>query len=603
MPKKIIVTHEPQLRSKYGKAGLEAVRQAADQLIKADQAFGLSAQWVALDALGQWSARHGDQVTFKDAIDQVCGTEEPDYVLILGGPDVVPHQILTNPVEVDEDDDGVPSDLPYACTKPFAGDAEAFLGPSRAVGRLPDLPAAKDPKLLLTQLTAAATWKPRSKAEYNACFGLSAQEWQTSTTLSVQAAFGVTAKARTSPKQGPDWRKADLAPLIHFINCHGAAVDPQFYGQQAKDYPVAHRSPLLAGKIAPGTVVAAECCYGAQLYDPAGTKPGICVTYLREGAVGFLGSTTIAYGPADKNGEADLLCRYFVEALLKGASLGRALLDARQRFIKGASPLSPVSLKTLAQFLLLGDPSLRAIGGAPVPGTKSFDRSAARHVATRSGLEVQAERLAVGVDSVASQSEHPGPDGMGQRMMDEVRKAGLVASGETKTFTVHRAGDANARDALGAKSFKPTRYHLIRAERTEGSSVAKGGRGLTKKPRKSRDSGIRTHVILLGREVGGSLVGVEQLHAHDAKGPSVTERFEGLVVRKAFAAGSKSDHQAVMLQTEGAELVLRRQGGNAFRDQVLEDLVGHRIRGTGRLAGKTLILAGWEELASGSSRG
>ena len=602
MTRKVIVTDQAQLRGKYGDAGLARVREAVDQLIRADQARGLATDWVALDTAGPWRAKQGNQATFKNAIDHVCGRAKPDYLLILGGPDVVPHQILTNPV--DDEDDAVPSDLPYACSGSFAGQAEAFLGPSRVVGRVPDLPEARDPGLLVAQLAHARDWKPRRKSDSGGCFALSALEWKTSTTLSVQAAFGPSARARTSPKQGPAWKPADLAPRMHFINCHGAEVDPQFYGQQADAYPVAHRASQLAGQIAGGTVVAAECCYGAELYDPAGTTPGICVTYLREGAIGFLGSTTIAYGPADTNGEADLVCRYFVEALLKGASLGRALLAARQRFIKRASPLSPVSLKTLAQFLLLGDPSLCAIGGAVAPGTKSFDRSVARHVARRSGLVAKAEKLAVGVDSVASRGEIRAGDGMGQRLIEAARKAGFVPTSVTKTFTVRRAGDATARSALTAKSFRPTYYHLMRAERAESApGAAKDGPGPGEKTLGSPGPRICKHVILLGREVGGSLVRVERFHAHRSAGPLMTNRFEGLVVRKPFARGSKSEHEAVMLQTGGADLLLRRQGGNAFRDQVLEDLVGHRIRGTGRLAGKTLILAGWEELGSRSSRG
>ena len=84
-------------------------------------------------------------------------------------------------------------------------------------------------------------------------------------------------------------------------------------------------------------MVAAECCYGAELYDPEGGPIGICAAYLAKGAIGFLGSTTIAYGPADSNGSADLLCRFFLESVLEGASLGRALLEARQRFAKEAA--------------------------------------------------------------------------------------------------------------------------------------------------------------------------------------------------------------------------------------------------------------------------
>ena len=81
----------------------------------------------------------------------------------------------------------------------------------------------------------------------------------------------------------------------------------------------------------------------------------------------------------------------------------------------------------------------------------------------------------------------------------------------------------------------------------------------------------------------------------------MNDSFEGDVVRKRVSAGSKSDHDAVMLDTGDEQLILRRHGANAFSDEVLEDLVGHRIRGTGQRIGSTLILREWEDLDPSSS--
>ena len=74
-------------------------------------------------------------------------------------------------------------------------------------------------------------------------------------------------------------------------------------------------------------------------------------------------------------------------------------------------------------------------------------------------------------------------------------------------------------------------------------------------------------------------------------------KFEGSVVRKPFASGTKSERVAIMLETsEGKDYVLRRQGGNAFRDDILEQLAGKKIRAEGTLAGYTLIMKDWSEL-------
>jgi hypothetical protein len=71
--------------------------------------------------------------------------------------------------------------------------------------------------------------------------------------------------------------------------------------------------------------------------------------------------------------------------------------------------------------------------------------------------------------------------------------------------------------------------------------------------------------------------------------------YAGSVVQKRVSEGSKSDRVAVLLKTRTRELILRRQGGNPFQDDVLQALVGKRIAATGLLAGNTLIVRAWEE--------
>lgn len=71
--------------------------------------------------------------------------------------------------------------------------------------------------------------------------------------------------------------------------------------------------------------------------------------------------------------------------------------------------------------------------------------------------------------------------------------------------------------------------------------------------------------------------------------------FSGLVIKEVVGKGSKNEHAAVMLETAKERFVLRRQGGNPFRDPELDRLVGKRIRGTGVITGNTLIMSDWRE--------
>ena len=69
----------------------------------------------------------------------------------------------------------------------------------------------------------------------------------------------------------------------------------------------------------------------------------------------------------------------------------------------------------------------------------------------------------------------------------------------------------------------------------------------------------------------------------------------GSVVVKAFAEGSKSEHDAVCLQTIEGTFVLRRVGGNPFNDEVLRDLVGKRITSHGRVKGPYFMMDDFKE--------
>ena len=61
------------------------------------------------------------------------------------------------------------------------------------------------------------------------------------------------------------------------------------------------------------------------------------------------------------------------------------------------------------------------------------------------------------------------------------------------------------------------------------------------------------------------------------------------------AAGSKSEHDAVVLATTSGEFVLRRLGGNPFADPEIDALVGRSLRFTGELRGSTLIVSSWTD--------
>jgi hypothetical protein len=399
---KVVVLDRARLRAKYGTAGTRRVVAAVDRLIDADDDRGIHTRRVDVSSTRSLRPYGVGRVTGLDAaaavtaVDAICAQEQPDYLLLLGGPDVIPHVAVRNPLAggVDPDPD-VPSDLPYACTTGVTVDPARLVGPSRATGRLPDVPGASDPAALLALLRAARGWMPAAADRYRQHLTVSTATWRASTEETVDRLFGHV-DVRLSPPDGPDWTNAQLSRPTHFFNLHGATADPRFFGESlggtGARFPVAHEAADVDGRLATGALGTAECCYGAELFDPAlaaGLLP-MPVAYLAAGAYAYVGSTTVSYGPAVGNGGADLMCRYFIEEILGGASVGRAFLECRQRFVRDHAVLRPTDLKTLAQFVVYGDPSIHPVvrlgaeriplGPTPDPGG---DAAKTARVATR----------------------------------------------------------------------------------------------------------------------------------------------------------------------------------------------------------------------------
>jgi hypothetical protein len=507
---KIIVTHRGALLGKYGAPGLARVDAALAALVKADLKRGLATQVYAVDDAAQLKPLGAKAVTridnargVKAVIDRLCLKLAPHYVLLLGAGDVIPFVALANPAHAGpegDDDVHVPSDLPYACDAPWSTDANHYMGPTRVVGRLPDVPGATKPTLLVKLIRAAAAARTLARADVQGYFGLSAEVWQKSTALSLRNIFGDATALQLSPDAGPAWSKAQLAPQLHFINCHGGDLAPDYYGQRGAEYPYAHSATRLPGHISKGTVMAAECCYGAQLYDPAegdGHK-GIALTYLDQGAAAVFGSTTIAYGPSEGNGTADLITQQFLQQVLAGASTGRAALEARQKFAGGRTHLDPYDLKTLAQFYLLGDPSLHpvAMTAHALNRTRSFKKAFAgtgdRSVRglRRERLQRDGKLLAQALPRLVSGSSAPAA-AVEKTLTDMVRETGLPHDTVRLSFDLQGTRSA----PLGGQR----RIHVVK--------------GLRPMPADPGGPQVVRLVALVATEQDGELIHVRRLHA------------------------------------------------------------------------------------------
>ena len=170
---KVLVTNLGVLKRKYGQAW-PAVDTAINNLIAADAQRGVDTRLVDVSDAKVMKQHKGKAVKNpkrckenKEAVDAVYRSLTPDYLVILGSVDVIPHQDILNPAASPDDPDKYAyGDIPYACEAPYSQKIQDFIGPTRVVGRLPDITGAKTPEHLVALLQAATTWTSRPASDY-----------------------------------------------------------------------------------------------------------------------------------------------------------------------------------------------------------------------------------------------------------------------------------------------------------------------------------------------------------------------------------------------------------------------------------------------------
>ena len=196
-PVKLIVTNKGNLEWKYGKkiTGIHTLlkrMQVADKKKGLDTKVAFVDEAASLKSLGVKKIKANTEAEYKRVVDNLYEKFMPAYIVILGAQDIFPFQKIINPVEDEEDpDEFVESDLPYACDAPFNKRIDDFTGPTRVVGRIPDIMGEqRDTKYLETVITNSINHKAVDADEYRNYFAVSALVWQKSTAQSLQNMFG-----------------------------------------------------------------------------------------------------------------------------------------------------------------------------------------------------------------------------------------------------------------------------------------------------------------------------------------------------------------------------------------------------------------------------
>jgi hypothetical protein len=310
-------------------------------------------------------------------------------VLIIGGPEIVPFHRLPNPV--DDQDDDVPTDNPYATRD------ENYFIPEWPVGRLPggmgndahvilealnrirgaheiSLPRPSLIKRLLgwlrqllirpagstLQNTSERSQYPaprRSKGRKMSAFGYTAAIWKQAASLvfrpigkpaglSVSPPFGIDGAAPEAEDDDAAGKIPALRGRLAYFNLHGLVDAPEWYGQRDPlsagadpDYPVALRPKDILvhakgnnaknGRAEIPQIVFSEACYGLHI-EGRDVQGAISLSFLQAGSLAVIGSTCMAYGSIGAPlAAADLLGHTFWRYMNEGYPAGEALIQAK----------------------------------------------------------------------------------------------------------------------------------------------------------------------------------------------------------------------------------------------------------------------------------
>lgn len=200
-------------------------------------------------------------------------------------------------------------------------------------------------------------------------YSLSADAWKDASMCIVKSI--ASSEINLSPpcnlkNLGKHWEDSNLL----YFNLHGGdgTDTPQWFGQHEDEYPEA-MSPNIINRKKGSFFLGVEACYGAKYGKNITPDNSILLASMRNGCHSFLGSSKIAYGSCTSNlCDADNMIGEYIHQLYLGKCAGDAYLAGLTK-VWNQKVDSPSKGKTIAEFSLYGDPSVRMI---PTENSKSI---------------------------------------------------------------------------------------------------------------------------------------------------------------------------------------------------------------------------------------
>ena len=356
----LTVTSRSALERVFGPGAYERVCRALDEHAQARGGSGETWRLVPDDPASArlWGLREQpvfDATVTARAITHAHAEHPFDAVLIVGGPEIVPHATINNLVDIDLDAT-IATDNVYGCSDDLPN---REIVPDLAIGRL----VGHDLDGLIAHVETMIRLHRAAPARTGAA-AIGCQLWASATTR-VAAAMGAGAINSAPAFVAGASTLSTFAVKRLFVNLHGFERTPAWNGQSAAGMVSAIAPAALDAADLVGTVVFATNCYGAHV-GAKSAATSCAMQIVARGARAFIGATCFSFGAGTHSTDAvryaDRLAELFFDEHVGGATAGEALTRARRRYVRETRTphgvLPPHDHKTATQFLLLGDPTL-----------------------------------------------------------------------------------------------------------------------------------------------------------------------------------------------------------------------------------------------------
>ena len=347
----LLINDKSKTEELYGKKGLNDIEKVIEEWGKLLLKENIFVHRVYVDKVLGKNKRRTPEKIRKIVINEYM-SKKFDYLVILGDHYVIPYFKLKDRTF---DDDYILSDNPYGSLD------DDFLVPEIPVSRIPT-PMAR-PEFVINYFKNAKGLH-KQKRDFVKSFGYSAPVWEKASREVYRRIGNPKDLILSPPKSYMDVDRTLYGDAdILYFNLHGSKTSKYFYGQKGNQYPKAFSPENWDSCSIKGSFAASEACYGG-FTEKKPIEESIALMFLYRGGGCYMGSTSIAYGPSTSpSSEADLLVKYFFDYTLTGMNAGFSFMNAKRDFakkmIRRQGYLDEDDEKTLLEFVLFGDPTLR----------------------------------------------------------------------------------------------------------------------------------------------------------------------------------------------------------------------------------------------------